>query len=250
MKNGLHNQHGRVRRGFSVIELLVVISLIIILVALLINTLIENRGPIVATKATMQALLNVETEYKALTGLDPINHFNYASTPTNSKPNYWTNNHQKNAPNVTGTGTINHSIERFIWVVIQHPDTRQILQSQDVALIDSDGDGFLEALDGWENKIEYLGWVVHDTTPGGTWNEPIGGGGGTRDQAYEEQFDPGVAVGQKLNLRHPEFGSPQKRLPHFASAGRDGKWGNATATDKTSQEYKRTVDDLYSYDVE
>jgi type II secretory pathway pseudopilin PulG len=237
-----------------VIELLVVISLIIILVALLINTLIENRGPIVATKATMQALQNAETEYRALTGLDPINHFNYVTPVANNKPIEWGKIVNKNHGPEFGpfpgdnpkTGIPNHSIERFIWVVGQSPDIRQMLRAQDVALTDSDGDGFLEALDGWENKIEYLGWVVHDTTPGGTWTESAS----PRDPAYEEQFDPGISVGQRLNLRHPEYGSPLKRLPHFASAGRDGRWGNATETDKTSQEYKRTVDDLYSYDIE
>ena len=48
-----------------------VISLIIILVALLINALIENQGPVRSTKLTMQVLHQALTEYQHQTGQTP-----------------------------------------------------------------------------------------------------------------------------------------------------------------------------------
>ena len=57
------------RAGWNLIELMVVISIITILLAILINTAVEGKGPIEQTKVTLRGLQAAITEYEVSTGL-------------------------------------------------------------------------------------------------------------------------------------------------------------------------------------
>ncbi len=195
----------RASAGFSLIELLVVISLIIILVALLINAVIENRGPIVETKNTMQALLQAETEYRAKTK----KFVDHQDTTILPEP---------------GSG-----MEKFINTVGGDPDIQKMLSALSDALTDLDGNNYGGVADGWENPIVYRMYSLVPPT----------GGIPTGDVEWDDLANYGI----------PQHGSLQRPAPFFASAGKDGKWGDLNAAQDTD-EYKWTRDNLYSFELE
>ena len=85
----------------------------------------------------------------------------------------------------------NDSIEKFVWAIWQYDDLRDRLKSDanDDVVVDSDGDGFLELIDGWKNQIEYAAYVSRND-----------------NYAVDDYF-------------------PTSKDPTFMSRGPDGLWG-------------------------
>jgi hypothetical protein len=102
-------------------------------------------------------------------------------------------------------------IERYVWSLKRMKDGRKLLMNaaQD-ALKDTDEDGFDELVDAWDNPLTYAVQVNHT------------------DGVAEDDFLP----------RH--------KHPFFASAGADGKWGNA----ESDPEATVRDDNLYSFSFE
>jgi len=181
--------------GFSLIELLVVISLIIILVALLVNALIENRGPIAATKTTMQTLHQVATEYQVNTGELP--------------------------PALDPNTLDKDSIRVFVSAVQGVADCATMLDALGSEIFVSDDDDLNTAriiVDGWENPIVYRRYA---------------------DPANRSTIDAPFEARGSVN--NPQI--------FFASAGRDQKWGDRSAS-QTTDDFKWTRDNIVSFDLE
>jgi hypothetical protein len=106
-------------------------------------------------RSTIHMAKGLSTEYRAQFGY-AINH-----DPSALSPIDWTIPKTMNAPGAVGSGIPNDSIEKFVWAVWQVEELRDRLQSKALSdvVVDSDGDGFLELVDGWGNKIEYAAYV-------------------------------------------------------------------------------------------
>lgn len=127
-----HNPHRlAIPGGWSLIELLVVVGIIAILLAILINTAAESRGPVEQTKVTLKALMGIYDEYEASLGA-------------------------ASAMSLTaGTGTT--SIEKFCNIVNGLDRTKSMLAAlgRDVAL-DANNNGLIDTVkDGWGGTIEF-----------------------------------------------------------------------------------------------
>ncbi len=66
----LHSMRA-LRAGWSLIELLVVVAIIAILLAILVNTAAESRGPVEQTKVTLKAMMAIYDEYEVSTNKVP-----------------------------------------------------------------------------------------------------------------------------------------------------------------------------------
>lgn len=153
----LRRQYSRPRRhrrqGFTLMELLITIGITLVLLGILFAAMSavgrssgDNR-----TRMVLQACAAAAIEYEAQTGA-PINH------PATTSPIDWTTSKAKNAPGSTGTGIPDSSIERFVWAALDNPAVKTVIEGVGKqALVDKDGDGFLEVIDGWENALEYAG---------------------------------------------------------------------------------------------
>jgi len=116
------------QQGWSLIELMVVISIITILLAILINTAVEGKGPVEQTKVTLRAAMAVATEYEVTTTLK-IDH-------------------------LTGTG--GNSIARFCSALWKLDRTRTMLMSLGKdAVKSSAGLAPTTILDGWGRNLQY-----------------------------------------------------------------------------------------------
>jgi prepilin-type N-terminal cleavage/methylation domain-containing protein len=148
----------RQAKGFTIVELMVVIGLILALSAIGLTTmnLMLRRASAERTRSTMHMAKGLSTEYRAQFGT-AVNHFGF--TPIN-----WAGSKLKNAPGSSGGGTPNDPIEKFVWAVWQVEELRDRLRSKaiDDIVIDSDGDGFLELVDGWNNQITYAAFVYRN----------------------------------------------------------------------------------------
>jgi hypothetical protein len=70
----------------------------------------------------------------------------------------WQKARAKNAPDASGTGLVDDPVERFVWAAMQNEDVRTMLNTlrDRRRLADTDGDGFLEITDAWEEKLGYV----------------------------------------------------------------------------------------------
>lgn len=124
------NSHRKPSRqaGWNLIELMVVVSIITILLAILINTAVEGKGPIEQTKVTMRAAMAIATEYEVTTTLK-IDH-------------------------LTGTGAT--TIARFCSAVWKLDRTRTMLMSLGKdAVISVNGAVPTSIRDGWGRDMQY-----------------------------------------------------------------------------------------------
>ncbi len=114
--------------GWSLIELMVVVSIITILLAILINTAVEGKGPEAQTKITLRAAMAIATEYEVTTTLK-IDH-------------------------LTGTGAT--PIARFCAAVWKLDRTRTMLMSlgRD-AVVSVNGAVPTTIRDGWGRDLRY-----------------------------------------------------------------------------------------------
>jgi type II secretory pathway pseudopilin PulG len=141
MNTPRHPHH--VRGGWSLIELGIVVLIITILLAILINTFGESKGPVEATKVTLRALAGIATEFEV------------AMTPAGSGELVLPRHDMGTANNSTSP-----SIERFVRGVWQLERARTLLQGlgRDVAKIPADpiaAGARSDILDGWGINIRY-----------------------------------------------------------------------------------------------
>lgn len=140
-------------------ELLITIGIMLLLVGILFAAMsaVGRSSSDNRTRMILQACAAAAIEYEAQTKAQ-VNH------PTTTSPIDWTTSKAKNAPGATGTGIPDNSIERFVWAAYSNPAVKTVLEGVGKqALVDKDGDGFLEVLDGWENPLEYAGADSTDT---------------------------------------------------------------------------------------
>jgi prepilin-type N-terminal cleavage/methylation domain-containing protein len=205
-------------RGFSLIEIMVVIAIIILLAGLVIGAGRRMRQS--ASRSQTKIILGIckSAEDAYVTKFKPILHFNGNLEPSILSEYIYEDNwdkttFKKNASEYTGGdyGKINDPIERFVYKALKYDLSAKILKTLNhKQLIDSDGDGFLEIRDGFDNMIEYAAYVSH-----------------------------------KDNYKLDDF-LPIHKRSFFGSSGIDGKWGDA----KTTPNGDELKDNLYSYDQE
>ncbi len=224
--------------GFTLIEILVVVSIIMILIGIMAAAFMNRQGPASATRITLAALKGAAVEYEVQTGepatsgrKDPYN---------GSVPRNFVNNQYVEPATVHGNAVIGEttsgsadvqgfSIERFVHQLMPNPTTQKMIISLGKdALVDSDGNRFADVVDGWGNKIIYY--------------NPA------------DDFDST----DQQNTPNTRF-LPVSRTPYFASAGEDGKWGdhrqlirqrkNESLTAAQATLAKEAEDNVYSFDL-
>ena len=206
-----HRQRTTRRRGFSLVEILVVIAIMGILVGLVVVGATQLRGnaDISRARTMLGGLSGAATEYEVATG-KPVLHMG-------NLPIDWSSPRPMNVPGsndqdvIQGDGDTpeereaNLWIERFVSATYQMPTTRGAIdRAGSEFVVDEDGDGFLEVRDPWGNNIAYL--------------------------AY--------SAGGRL---------PRHDSPFFASAGPDGRWGDIGPDGEPNAD---AADNLYSFDIE
>lgn len=238
-------------RGFSLIEMLVVIAIIAVIAGLLLMGIskLQEGGKEAHARTLLTNLLGNSGQYENSAGKRVLHLYD-----KNDSIYLWNQPKRTNAPDATGSFVItgddydnvenngnytysngdtndlymqraNMYIERFIWAANQMPDIRKNLPALGASFVDSDGDGFMEVVDPWGNPVAYAKAVDHD--PG----------------TDEDDF------------------LPEYNGPFFASAGEDQMWGIARRSGefaskadwdayKETDEYKFTLDNLYSFDLD
>jgi len=143
------------------------------------------------------------TELQAEIGR-PVHH-----DPSVTSPFDFSKGVKKNAPGAEGTGVPDDSIEKFVWALWQNQEMRERLKV-DVSRVfvkDSDGDGFLELIDGFGNKIAYAAFVKRSA-----------------DDLYK--------VDDYLPLSDGVI---------FMSAGKDGRFGSYAPNDKPDADARDNI---------
>ena len=228
---------GHTARAFTMIELMVVVAVILILLTIggFVATTSAGAGEEMATRSILSRGKAIADEYEVR-----------AEQVVPHLASFWSGNRDYNTPGTAGSGPLGlsgeanfqvQSIERFIWATLQINSIREQYYAamSETELIDSDGNGFLELRDGWDNKIVYAQAVVHDDDGDGNINDSEGA-------ADEDDF------------------LPAHNVPLFASAGPDGKFGshkqlfrqlNGDSLNATErQEAEDAADNVYSFDLD
>ncbi|MEM6553489.1 MAG: prepilin-type N-terminal cleavage/methylation domain-containing protein [Planctomycetota bacterium] len=142
-------------QGFGLIELLVVISIIALFIGVSFGaySYIRAQAEQESAYALLTQALGAEVEYKAQTRQVMVDSAIDLSALLGAQA-------QTNAPDATGTaavGNMDKSIEVFVWQALSLPAAEDMLRAAagTTALVDSDGDGFLELQDPWGNTVEY-----------------------------------------------------------------------------------------------
>ena len=160
--------------GWNLIELMVVVSIITILLAILINTAVEGKGPIEQTKVTLRGLHAVATEYEVATTLK-IDHFTPATLAT--------------AP-VTNTPS---SMHRFCFAVWKLDKTRSMMRTlgKDAVAPGANDVAPLTVSDAWGKAIRYYsGSGANLHIEGGTLSTLLAAGMPTSKDAYFASAGP------------------------------------------------------------
>jgi type II secretory pathway pseudopilin PulG len=251
----MHRQHtptfGRLAAGgFSLMELLVVISIIIVLVGLMVYVGIERKGSEVMTHKTMEVMQAALAEYTAITNGLVVDHRSEAwdgkgQTPTAPDGVYTNDEFKMNNINQefyavgysAGSATDGwlavtdmSTIERFVWKTIQYPSIKKIYDGlgSDIFL-DADGDGMMEVVDAWGRPLRYAVRLnYNDPSTYDDFNTRTDVDGSSKNTAYT--YYDANDVDSKM---------PVSAQPYFASSGRDGKWGDAKSSDTDLQDFAK-----------
>lgn len=183
--NGFKGRFGRREAGFSLIEILVVISILalIISVGVVMGSRMTAEARKTQTKSMLQALIAANDEFRAVRQQGNINH-------DGAYPINWADQYTN--------GSSMSSSERFVAGCRQIPAAEQIMlaainsgasTSNKKLLADSNSNNYDELIDRWGTQIEYR-----------TLNDGTGSG-------------PGTGVSNTL--------LPISRAPIFVSAGPD-----------------------------
>jgi prepilin-type N-terminal cleavage/methylation domain-containing protein len=237
---GPKRQPTRSRHGFSLIEIMVVVSILAILMIISVAAFMNRQGPVSATRITLAALKGAATEYEVQTGAPPHSGRN---DPYNGPvaQNY-VGKTFVDASGSPGNAVIggstsgaddvkNFSIERFVHQLLINPVGQKMVASLGKdALVDSDGNRFADVVDGWGVKVIY----------------------------YNPADDFNATHSSPQNYPKAAF-LPPSRTPYFASAGPDGKWGDYrqlvrkqkgdSLTTAQATLAKEAEDNIYSFDL-
>ena len=132
-----------------------------------------------------------------------------------------------NKPGSTGNATIGigatdtgQSAERFVWAALQVESSAKIIRSVEKDALQDTGNtaGMLDLLDGWGNPIRYAAFVSQTDTV--TWDDNL-----------------------------PLRGTESRPDPFFASAGPDGKWGDASQGTNNAVPNADAADNIYSFNL-
>jgi|GEM_PF-2159263 len=237
---GPKRQPTRSRHGFSLIEIMVVVSILAILMIISVAAFMNRQGPVSATRITLAALKGAATEYEvqmgkpAWSGHKDPSPYQYAVTQNYVGNSYVEPAHSPGNAVIGGSvadtdNFMNFSIERFVHQLLNNPVGQKMVASLGKdALGDSDGNRFADVVDGWGVKIIY----------------------------YNPSEDFDTTTNENKNTAEL---LPASRTSYFASAGPDGKWGDhrqlirkkkglsLTAAQATLA--KEAEDNIYSFDL-
>jgi len=203
-------------KAFTLMEMLIVIVILATLmsIGLVAAANFRRDARVKQIRAVLDACKSAALEYRVATGL-VVNHSAYnaaTGATTNVKPFEWETMANDNTMKVKKLGKAEEDtdapdnsakathvyIERFVWAAMQIPSARKLLESRKM-LDDTDRDGFQEIVDPLGNALAYAAFVSHDDT---------------RDRIPKDNY------------------LPERTEPFFASAGMDGKWGQAKSEDE------------------
>lgn len=248
------------KNAFTLIELLVVISIITVLAAigLTVGTGLVRSNEIRRTKAILANCEQVRAEYEVTTQ-QVINHWGKAafdwSDPLAMKEKNATYGVGAGAGGVTVSTNTSAALQRdsqvdttadrqadfqrkagsrFVYATMRLSALRKLYATfTPQTLVDKDGDGFVDLLDVWGNKIVYVAFVRDD--------KPV---------SQAQPLPPLPFQIGNLIVAPDEHDSddfmPKSTAPYFASAGPDGKWGNGLGD---TQQIEDASDNIYSTEV-
>ena len=132
--------------GWSLIEILVVISIIVILLGIIINTSVEKTGPEQQTKVTVRAAMAIATEYEVATQTIV--------------------DHTADTTGYTGAST---GVARFLYAARQISTTQKMVSSLGRDAVD-DTTYPTQIFDGWGKELRY----GNALETGNTTNDEVG----------------------------------------------------------------------------
>lgn len=134
----IHNKQASRRRGWNLIELLVVVAIIVILLGIIVNTAAEGVGPKEQTEIIVKGAAAIATEYEVQTKtiID----------------------HKVDPPGYTGAS---EPIGRFVWHVKQYSVTRKMLMGLGKDAVGTTDDPTV-ITDAWGEKLYYAAKVEPD----------------------------------------------------------------------------------------
>lgn len=134
--------------GFSLVEVLVVLSVVVVLSALLVVGYLVRTGPESRTADALDAMHAVADAYETETGVRNV----FASGADWSTPKRFTAGEL--AGQTPDTPQPMSESEKFCWAMLQNAVTRDLLLAVGREyVVDADGNGYLELRDGWGQEV-------------------------------------------------------------------------------------------------
>lgn len=220
------SSHRRHRAGFSLVELVVVVGIIIVLVGLTVAVLTSlTRGSESRTTANLLTLLDsayaewrISSERDVSYGVDGQPQAGVVYEIQQAIPS-----------SPPGTGIDHEPTDELLAILNRHAPARQILANLSGDLLRKhDPSDELTVFDAWETEIITV-------FPGRLW---VSGDPGTPD-----------TDGTIRTPFEQVFGACVNRRIRFVSAGPDGRFGDLSAAVGTPL-YEETKDNIYSYPLE
>lgn len=218
-----HHRSPRNSSGFTLIEVLVVVSIIVIVIGVIVAGISGAFGTAndKRTGLVLQQLANSIVEYEAQTGLDfplPPSGTNYYSFPASSQSDHM---------------RYERSIDDYIEAISEVPEANDAFELVNGNLrpnTSSDSDN--DTADGLDPATPDLNNDLPDSVLD-AWGNPI-------------RFVP-----TSPRAGYPTYraaGLPIRRDPYFASAGTDGIWGTFDSENNPLDD--GALDNIYSFNVE